>query len=443
MHLPDKLTKGCDTSDHFDRRTLIKAAGVGGLAWLTPIAESLARGEQTPKISNPAQSVIVLWLQGGPSQLETFDPHPDPGSEIAGGTKSIKTTVPGIQLAGGMQHLADTMEHISLVRSVVSKEGDHERATYNVKTGFRPDPTLVHPSIGAVICHQLSDNVEIPRHVSIFPGQWPARGGYLGDQYDAFKIYDPVNRIPDVQPRVGDSRHQQRLADLTNVVEAEFARGRIRNLDAGKTLHRVSIQAALKMMSSEQLKAFDVSDVPESLQKEFGDSPFGRGCLAALRLVEVGVRCVEVTLDGWDSHADNHEVQAAQVAKLDPAFAALIRQLKERGLLDRTLVVCTGEFGRTPRINPLGGRDHWPHGFSVALAGGGIAGGRVVGETSRDPNLDDKTKFADNVDQPKSVADLHATIQHRLGIDFTQELTTPIGRPMILSEGSVINELIA
>src|SRR5580765_8314294 len=177
----------CGTLSHINRRTLLKAAGLSGICWLTPLAERLARAaEKSPK-GAPAHSVIVLWLQGGPSQFETFDPHPNPDSSFAGGTKRIKTAAKDIYLAEGLPLVAEQMQHISLVRSLISKEGDHERATYNVKTGFRPDPTLVHPSLGAIICHQLSDHVEIPWHISILPGQWPARGGYLGAQFDAFK----------------------------------------------------------------------------------------------------------------------------------------------------------------------------------------------------------------------------------------------------------------
>lgn len=422
-----------------NRRTLLKAAGVSGLGWLTPVAEALSRAAEQAPGGEPAKSLIVLWLAGGPSQLETFDPKP--GSSIAAETRAIATAARGVQFAEGYEQSADQMHRISLVRSVTSKEGDHERATYNAKTGFRPDPTLLHPSIGAVVCHQLTDAVEIPRHVSILPDQWPARGGYLGDQFDAFQINDPQGPIPDITPRVPDDRAARRIQDLS-IVEQEFARGRLRELDTGKTLQGLSTRAALKMMASDQLKAFDVASEPESVRSEFGDTPFGRGCLAAARLIEVGVRCVEVTLSGWDTHVNNHETHRELAKTLDPALAALIRYLHEHALLERTVVLCGGEFGRTPSINPAGGRDHWPHGFTIALAGGGFAGGRVVGETSPQPDVhaDDKTKF---VKDPHNIADIHATVLHALGIDFKQELLTPIGRPMIISQGDVIRELLA
>lgn len=431
-------TAACSQATHVNRRTLLRAAGVGGLCWLTPLAERLAgaadRGE------GRARSVIILWLQGGPSQLETFDPHD--GTRIAAGTRSRPTSVDGIQLADGLEQVAEQMQSISLVRSVVSKEGDHERATYNIKTGYRPDPTLLHPSLGAVLCHMRQDNVEIPRHVSILPGQWPARGGYLGDKYDAFKVGDPSQPVPDVTARVPETRQERRLNDLLEVVEPAFADRRLPRLDQRRTLHQHSVRSALRMMSSEQLEAFDVSKEPAAVRAAYGDTPFGRGCLAAVRLIEVGVRCVEVTLNGWDSHINNHEIHRGLVQTLDPALAAMIGDLKQRDRFDETVVLCGGEFGRTPSVNPAGGRDHWPHGFSVALAGGGIAGGRVIGETAPKPRLD-VDDLTTNVADPRTVADVHATILHALGIRHEEELMTPVGRPMHLSEGRIIDDLLA
>lgn len=429
----------CNSAEHFHRRTLLKAAGASGLLWLTPIAELLARAEEKSPRSKPARSVIVLWMQGGPSQLETFDPHP--GSAVAYGSKAIETAVPGIQLGEGFDQLAELMPHIALVRSLVSKEGDHERAVYNVKTGYRPDPTLIHPALGAILCHKLVDQVEIPRHISILPGPWAGRGGYLGDQYDAFRVGDPLGPIPDVAPRVSAERFEQRKKHL-HMLEDTFARGRLKNLDSEKTLHTTSINAATRMMSSDQLKAFNVKEAPQNQRDAYGDTAFGRGCLAALRLIEAGVRCVEVTLGGWDSHIKNHELQLAGVKTLDPAFAQLIRDLRERGLFESTIVLCAGEFGRTPRLNPAGGRDHWPHGFSVALAGGGIRGGQAIGETS--PELHEgKPDLDRDVKKQVRVEDLHATILSQLGIDEHEELMTPIGRPMKLSEGAMVRELVS
>ena len=424
------------SSPNLDRRTLLKLAGLGSAAylgsasWLTSAAHLLAREAETSRTGEPAQSIIVLWMAGGPSQLETFDPHA--GTKIGGDTKAIRTAAAGIELADGMELLAEQMQSVALIRSVVSKEGDHERGTYLVKTGYRPDPTAVHPSIGAICCHELPTlKTEIPRHISILPNQWPGRGGFLGDVFDAFKAGDPLGKVPDVSSNVSVPRFRQRLEDL-EVVERVFARGRKRQVDA--TLHRVGVQGARAMMTSEQLAAFDVSQEPIEVRAAYGHTPFGRGCLAARRLIEVGVRCIEVTLDGWDSHVNNHETCQRRKQDLDPAFAALIADLKRHQLWDKTIVLCAGEFGRTPAINRLDGRDHWPSGFSMALAGGKLRGGVALGQTDPAGGRDVKA--------PRQVADVHATILTALGLDPAKENMSPVGRPLKLADGQAIKELL-
>jgi hypothetical protein len=413
------------------RRGFLRLAGLSGVAWLTPIGHLLARAAEAPaERGRPAQSIIMLWMQGGPSQLETFDPHP--GTDIAAGTGAIATAVKKVQLATGLERIADELGSIALVRSMVSKEGDHERGTYTMKTGFRPDPTVIQPSIGAICAHELPiGGTEIPRHVSILPGQWPARGGFLGEGYDSFNTGDPAGEEPDTVSHLPAERDGQRMKHLEEV-ESAFARGLRRRVEA--TMHRETIARARKMMSSEQLKAFDVSREPLALRRAYGDTPFGRACLAARRLIEVGVRCVEVTLEGWDTHANNHASTRKQLAILDPAFSTLVRDLREHGLLERTVVLCTGEFGRTPTMNAVGGRDHWPVGFSLALAGGGIRGGQVIGET--DP---EGKKPPTN---PVNVGDLHATILTAVGIDPKKVNQTPIGRTVRFAEGELIEGLL-
>lgn len=421
--------------EHLSRRTLLKGSALAGLGWLTPLARHLARGAE--KSGTRPQSVIVLWLEGGASQLETFDPHP--GHAIARGAKAIKTAVDGIQFGDGLPLTAERAQDFSILRAVTSKEGDHTRAIYNVKTGYRPFPGLIHPAIGSIICHEMptpegqTSPLEIPSHISLLPGGNPARGGYLGSSYDAFQAYDPVTPVPDVRARTNDERQRQRLAGL-DLLEQSFAAGRLLDLEKSRTLHRTSIERAQRMMSSDQLAAFDVSGVPKAERETFGETPFGRSCLAAVRLVEVGVRCVEITLSGWDTHINNHEGQARQLGILDPALAALINLLKARDLYENTIVMVATEFGRTPTLNLAEGRDHWPHGFSVLLGGGGFRGGLAIGET--DPTGESKDPAG-----KVRVEDIHATILHQLGIHFEDELMTPIGRPIALSDGRVIREL--
>lgn len=414
---------------HRSRRDLLKCAGLAGLSWLTPVGHLLA--SQAEAHRQPAQSVILIWLAGGPSQLETFDPHPD--KRISAGTRAIATAVRGVQLAQGYERLAEVMTSVSLVRSLVSQEGDHERGTYFMKNGYRPDPTVAHPSIGAICCHELpTGGTGIPRHISILPGQWPGRGGFLGGEYDAFKTGDPLQPLPDVTSQVSVERDAQRVLDL-EVVERAFRRGRRGPVAA--TLHRETIERARVMMTSAQLKAFDVKQEPAAIRESYGDTPFGRACLAARRLTEVGVRCVEVTLDGWDTHVNNHATHRKLAGELDPALSALIRDLKERGTLDKTVVLCTGEFGRTPKVNLAGGRDHWPNGFSLAIAGGGIRGGQVIGET--DPEaIKDPAK-------PTAIADIHATVLKAVGLEPRKENVSPVGRPIQLSQGTTIGALLS
>ena len=413
---------------HGDRRGFLKLGGLAGLSWLSPVGSILAA--QAERSREPAQSIILLWLAGGPSQLETFDPHPD--KWIAGGTRALTTAARGVRLAEGFDRLAEVMDRVSLVRSLVSKEGDHERGTFWTKTGYRPDPSVEFPSIGAICCHELATGrTEIPRHISILPSQWPARGGFLGGAFDAFTLGDPARPLRDVTARVDAERDARRIADL-DVAERAFRRGRHDRVAA--TRHHATFGRARTLMSSEQLKAFHLDDEPSAVRLEYGDSPFGRACLAARRLTEVGVRCVEVTLDGWDSHVNNHEIHRQRIRDLDPAFAALIRDLTRRGQLDRTIVLCGGEFGRTPKINPLGGRDHWPLGYSMAIAGGGLKGGITVGATDPEGRADPT--------RPTSMADIHATVLATLGINPAKELVAPVGRPIKLSEGKVIGELL-
>jgi uncharacterized protein (DUF1501 family) len=420
------------------RRDLLKAAFASGLSFTLPGLDLRAaerRGDERQK------SLIVVWLGGGASQLETWDPHP--GTAIGGPTKSIKTKVAGLEIADLYPRVAEQIHELNVIRSLVSKEGDHERGTYMLKTGYRPDPTLIHPSLGAIACHELpNEKIEIPSHISLLGSQWPARGGFLGEMFDAFKIYDPGSGIRNLKARVGDDRQQQRLKAL-DIVSKSFQAGR--RVQVENTLHQLTVERALRMMTSEQLKAFELDQEPAAIREAYGDSRFGRGCLTARRLVETGVRAIEVTLMGWDTHANNFEGHKTQAKELDPALAALIHDLQQRDLLASTVVLCLSEFGRTPRINPLDGRDHWPKGFSCLVGGGGLRSGVVIGETDTQPQSEqDAVKSASkSPHDPIEVPDLFATVLRQLGVEFDKEMLTPVGRPMKLSSGKPIERLIA
>jgi hypothetical protein len=417
--------------------------GVAGVAathrfgrW-TALAESLAMGPDLKETGRP-KNLIFLWLQGGPSQLETFDPHPD--SEIGGPTQSIATSTNGLEISDLLPRTAEIMHTGTLIRSMVSKEGDHERASYAMKTGWRPDPVLVHPSIGSILCHQTQSNIEIPRHVSILSSEWPARGGYLGASLDAFLVGDPENPIENLEGIVDVARRDRRLHDLESILETEFRRGRLRNLETARTLQSDSTTRARNMMDSQQIVAFETDRETKEVRDRFGNTPFGRGCLAALRLIEVGVRCVEVELSGWDTHANNFGFCKTRCEVLDAAIHGLLTELQARELLDDTVVVCGGEFGRTPKINIAEGRDHWPVGFSTALFGGPFRRGYVHGATTSEllkPGQDPM----EGVTHPVTIEDLHATVLSSFGVDVAQELQTPIGRPLAISQGRIVREL--
>lgn len=410
------------------RRDALRVSAGLGLSFLLPAIDLKAADKRGPE---RLKSVIIVWLAGGPSQLESWDPHP--GTAIGGPTTAIPTQIPGVKIASYFPQMAEQIQHLNLIRSMTSKEGDHERGTYMLKTGYRPDPTTIHPSLGAIVTQQAPNKqLEIPQHISLGEGPWPARGGYLGDQYDAFRIYEPGQGLHNMKMPVGDDRQTRRLDNL-EVISKAFLPGR--RPASRKTLHQQTLEEALTMMTSEQLKAFEIDDEPEPLKKAYGDSRVGRGCLVARRLVEGGVRAVEVSMTGFDTHANNFEGMKTQAELLDPALATLIHDLKRRDLLDSTIVMCLGEFGRTPKINGLDGRDHWPTGFSCLLGGGGLNSGIVIGET------DSTGKKPDPAD-PVPVENLFATVLHQLGIDYQQELITPIGRPMALAQGEPIERLL-
>ena len=400
------------------RRSVLHSAAGLGLSFLMPALQGLAADERGPKRE---KSLIILWMAGGPSQLETWDPHPN--SKTSHTDASVReTAISGLQIDSRLEQMADQMADLNVIRTLTSKEGDHERGSYFVKTGYMPDPKITHPSVTAITTELLpvSEELKIPPHVSLANGPFPARGGFLGDTLDAFRVFNPGGNLTNLRAPVNDKRQQRRL-DSLDVVSRAFSRGRKRQTE--RTLHQLTVERALAMMNTEQLKAFQLDDVPSTEKNAYGESRFGRGCLVARRLVETGVRSVEVVLNGWDTHVSNFEGCTTQLTQLDPAFAALMRDLKERDLFDSTVVLCIGEFGRTPKVNALDGRDHWPKWFSCVVGGGGFTRGQVIGETDPDG-------LAETPADPIGLPDLYATVFKALGIDHEHEFYTDIGRPI-------------
>ncbi len=372
--------------------------------------------------------MILLWMAGGPSQFETFDPKPD--HENGGPTEAIDTSVPGIRIAQGWEQTAKVMDEIALIRSMTNREGNHQRASYQLHTGYVPSGSVKHPSFASAVSQELADpDIDLPAFVSVGP---TIGAGFLGVDYEPFVVNNPGQLPQNVATTVPGDRYERRLG-LLDRLEDEFAgRGAEAVVKSHKRLYGKTSQLVL----SDQTKAFDFSEEPQALQDRYGDNQFGKGCLLARRLVEAGVTFVEVRSNGWDTHQDNFERTGGLAAQVDPAMGTLIADLKDRGLLERTIVVWMGEFGRTPRVNPRTGRDHYPRAFNVALAGGGVRGGQVIGATT-----DDGAQVAD---RPVAVGDLFASVCQSLQVDPNHENISPLGRPMrIVDKGAVIDELFA
>lgn len=419
-------------SADLNRRGFVKL-GIGGLMsmlfaqFLDPtMAKALGKaGAAKPK------NCILLWMNGGPSHLDTWDPKP--GATTGGPFKAIKTRASGIEICEHMPQIADVADHLAIVRSMSTKEGNHQRAQYLMHTGYTPNPTVTHPSLGAWVNEELGNpNSDMPNFVSISGPSYSA--GFLGVQYGPLVVQDFNKPLLNVQyaSNVDDRRFDTRQSAL-NMLENDFAAqtGDI------KVKGRQSVYAkAVKLMRSPRLKAFEIAEEPDAVKSAYGDTNFGKGCLMARRLVESGVRFVEVVLDGWDTHQDNFNRTQKQMSIYDPAMAALIKDLKQRDLLDSTLIIWMGEFGRTPKINPNEGRDHFPGAWSAVMAGGGVRGGQSYGATDADG-----LKVAD---KPVQTADFFATVATLLGMNPAKSFMTPVGRPISITEkGTPIRDLIA
>jgi len=407
------------------RRSFLQHVSAGAVAAGTLNFRQLM-SVQAEELRKQGRSMILLWMQGGPSQLETFDPKP--GTESGGQTTAISTAVSGIQIANGWDQTAKVMKDIALIRSATNKEGQHQRATYQLHTGYLPTGSVRHPSLGANLAKQLADLTrDLPAVVSV--GQ-TVGAGYLGVDYEPFNVDNPGQLPRNLAAPIAANRYTRRLG-LLDKLEDDFAsRG-------GQTVvdnHRRLYQKASKMVLSSSVSAFDISQESESVQAKYGDSDFGRGCLLARRLVEAGVTFVEVQSRGWDTHDDVFNRVSKLASDVDPGMAALVSDLKDRGRLDRTLVVWMGEFGRTPKINPRTGRDHWPRVFNVAIAGGGIRGGQVIGSSSADGTMVQQ--------RPVTIPDLFCSVCKSLQVNPRIESISPLGRPLkIVDGGKPVDEL--
>jgi uncharacterized protein (DUF1501 family) len=387
---------------------------------------------QAAELRKQGMACILMFMRGGPSQFETFDPKP--GAQSGGPTEAIATAAPGIQIADGWPQVAKQMQDIALIRSMTGREGNHQRAVYQLHTGYAPSGSIKYPSLGSIVASELGDPAfDLPHFVQI-GGREVIGSGFLGMNFAPFVVLNP-SQMPanaTLPPGIGEQRFTRRL-DLLGKLEEDFAEsgGRARVVD-----HRALYETASQMVLSPRLKTFDLADEKDTDRDRYGRTPFGQGCLLARRLVEAGVTFCEVNSPGWDTHQDNFNRVKNLAATVDPAFAALVEDLKVRGMLDRTLVIWMGEFGRTPNINGRTGRDHYPRAFSVALAGAGIKGGQVIGTTDKNGRAVES--------RPVTVQDLFSTFCHALKINPRKENLSGVGRPIkIVDGGQPVKELFS
>jgi uncharacterized protein (DUF1501 family) len=411
------------------RRGLLQLSGAGfaglsGASWLQTL------GLQAEEVKRQGRACIMVFLTGAPSQMETWDPKP--GTTNGGPTKAIDTAIPGVQFSEYWPKVAGLMNELSVIRTIAGKEAAHERGQYHLRTGRRLGGASKFPHFGAVVAHELGDpEADVPNFISL--GN-TISSGFLGVKVAPF-VVERAGQLPaNVSPTVETARIDRRLAllraqddDLAALGAAAIARE-----------HQALYDKASHLMTSQRLKAFTLDGESDATKQSYGGNAFGQGCLVARRLIESGVPFVEVQRGGWDMHQDLWQNIPRAAGEVDQGLAALVNDLKQRGLLERTLVVVLGEFGRTPKINqrtPNVGRDHWARNFGLLLAGAGIRGGRCVGRTS-----DDGMEIAD---RPVEVDELFRTMCRCLGIDADRQLITPEGRPLrIVDAGEPIRELL-
>ena len=427
----------------------LASAGVVGYSmsgWLKALADDTAANPKRKK------SCILLWMNGGPSQMDTFDLKP--GHANGGPYKEIDTATPGIKISEHLPKIAAHMDKVAIIRSMTSKENDHGQATYLMHTGYQARGPIQYPTLGSMVAKENgTDDAALPNFVSIAPYRLfnaaAYDSGFLGPKFAPLIVgeqnfnfqrqpgtpdeYEKSLQVQDLAPpaAVADQRFDARV-ELLKGLQSDFVAARP---GVPAKSHQTAYERAVKLMRTAAQKAFKLDEEPASVRDAYGRNLFGQGCLLARRLVEQHVPFVEVTLGafqqnnlGWDTHSNNFDAIKTLSGILDPAWGTLMTDLKERGLLDSTLIVWMGEFGRTPKINGGRGRDHWPNSWTTVLAGGGIKGGQVVGKTDASGEKIEE--------RPVSVPDFLATICKQLGVDPMTQNMSNVGRPIRIAEPS-------
>ena len=375
-----------------------------------------------------AENVILFWMGGGMSHIDTWDPKP--GRPTGGEFEAIKTSVNGIQLPEIFPELAKQMKHIALIRSIAGTNGDHGRATYQLQTSYNQSPNLQHPGIGSVVVNEKVAQGDLPAYITV-SGLAP-KAGYLGQKCEAYFVGRPGEKDPYLAfpSGIGEVRGDKRLEILSRINKKQAEKLPDSEVKSSQT----AVEDAIRLMRSPALEAFEVQKEKREVRERYGDNDFGRGALLARRLIEKGVRFVQVNRGGYDTHTNNFPAMRNHGEVMDPALSALIEDLAASGRLAKTMVIVLSEFGRTPKINMQEGRDHHAAVFSCLLAGGGIKGGQVIGTSDIDGVFPK--------DRPVKVPDIHASVCHALGVDPNKEVQTPLQRPMkLVDNGKPVLEL--
>lgn len=437
----DKPITWHDDPSHFrrvSRRDFLYVGLVGGLG-LT-LGDFFKLRAEEAMAEAKAKSVIHIFLPGGISPHESFDPKPLAPIEYRGPFGTVQTKLDGVLFSENLKETAKIADKITVVRSMTHGEAAHERGTHNMFTGYRPSPAIQYPSFGSVVSHELGIQKDLPPYVCIPTQPNPYAGsGYLSNAYGPFSLGgDPANEKFSVRDLnlPADVDHQ-RFAERQSMLAA--VDDHFRKLEKSDSIDAMDsfYQHAYGLVSSASAReAFNLKAEPDSIKEEYGRNSAGMRMLMARRLAESGVRFCSLVFGGWDHHKDVKGGIAKELPQFDKAYAALITDLDRRGMLDSTLVMVTTEFGRTPKVNKDNGRDHWPRVFSIVLAGGGIKRGSVYG--SSDPTGGEPDE------NPLSLEDFATTIYKQIGIDASKKLMSPGNRPIdIVRGGQVITDLLA
>lgn len=435
QELTQKLLRSGEISRRdFAAKTASSLLGVGLLgSYMNGKSYGAFENSSTLKQVATAKNVIYLYMNGGQSHMDTWDPKV--GVETAGPTKPIKTSADGVRISEYLPLSARQMHHACVINSLTSTQGAHEQGNYMMHTSYDLRGTIRHPAMGAWLnVFQGGGNSTLPNFVFIGNDSRHPGSGFFPAQYSPLYVNNPENGLKNVKLQKGltEDRFQKRMS-LAEDLDADFrSTFQHSNVNAYSDMY----DSAMAMMKSEDLKAFDLTEEPEELRKAYGKQAFGQGCLLARRLVERGVRFVEVSLGGWDTHNANFVRVPELCDTLDHGLATLLEDLNARGLLKDTLVVLTSEFGRTPDININVGRDHYPKAFSAVLAGGGIAGGVTYGKTDKEGR--------EVVEDKVQIGDFNATIAYALGLPLDQVIYSPSKRPFTIADkGKPITNLFA